>query len=1148
MKKSVRTSLQNLSISYEFALAIGNSLNMSEMLHKVIHIMVRKTNAHRGIIWVKNIDNKLQPTASVGINIKDVPAQSEIMDLRDTLNKILKSRNFVLRYKGGKDFLQYCPLLTEKEESVLIIPVANTAIIYLVYANREIADKTLANMLTSLSKKLSVAIKACIAHENIVNEIKEKEKTERELKEKTKQLISSEKKIQGLYSESEQARKSLLSILEDVAQKEKALQASEEKYRLLADNSIDVIWQMNLKLVFTYISPVIKNATGHTVEEWVGTRLSQHATTKEFFNMARKALTIIKNYKKFKYITFEAVLLKKDGTEIPVEITGKVLLNKKGFPIGIQGTTRDITERKQAEEKLNHLNLVLRAIRDVNQLITQETDRVKLINSTCDILIKNRSYNAVWIALFNKEGKIENFAGAALGGEKLTLNKVSRKNIMTLKKIKETYYCTTPEKECSFCPLYVKGTEMFFYGKIRDESNYYGLFEISGKQKFLQSEDEQELVKEVCGDLSFALHKIELNKSFQASEERYKKLFETAQDGILVTEIETMKVKYANPSICSMFGYSEDEFKELTVSDIHPKENLKYILSEFEAQARGEKILSEDIPCLKKDDTVFYADVNTSAGIIDGVKCNIGVFRDITKRKISDEKIKKLTEHNEIIVENVNEGILIIQDKMIQFVNSKILNLSGYWEAELLGKEFSDFFHPDDHDLMISNYESILKGDVQKKTHIIRLTTKHNEIKWIQVRATLINYNENPAVLLFLYDVTGKRQLEEQLLQSQKMEATGTLAGGVAHDFNNLLTSIIINTELIQMNIDNPEKIKGETTEILKVTERATSLTRQLLTFSRRQVLQKKVIDIHSLLLNIKKMLIRIIGEDIKFTTKLFKTSLYVDVDSSQIELLIMNLVINARDAMKERGKITISTTKENFDLNDLQFNLNLAEGEYLCITISDTGAGMNESEMQHIFEPFFTTKETGKGTGLGLSTVYGIALQHNGFVNVLSEKGKGSTFNVFLPLVSPRKTEKELETAEDELLSGEDRRILLVEDADIIRNAETEFLKSLEFKVFSAESAEEAIGIFTDEDGLFDLILSDVILPGMNGIELIDELFRLKPEMNIPIILVSGYTDQRVHWEKIQEQGYKFLQKPYTTEELIKAIKEMFKEFNQKD
>ena len=261
MEKPMRSSLQNLSISYECALAIGNSLNLSEMLHQVIHTMVHKTNAHRGIIWVKNGDKKLQPVASAGINIKDVPAQGEIMDLQNVLNQILKRQQFVLRCKEDKDFLQYCPVLTEKEESVLIVPVTNVAILHLVYAGREIADEPLANLLAGLSKKLSIAIKACMAHKNIINEVRVRVEAEKELKKKTGQLISGEKEVQRLYGESEQARKSLLSILEDVTQKEEALKESNENFQQVVSNITTVVWKAGIgkngAFENTYTSPVV---------------------------------------------------------------------------------------------------------------------------------------------------------------------------------------------------------------------------------------------------------------------------------------------------------------------------------------------------------------------------------------------------------------------------------------------------------------------------------------------------------------------------------------------------------------------------------------------------------------------------------------------------------------------------------------------------------------------------------------------------------------------------------------------------------------------------------------------------------------------------------------------------------------------------
>ena len=363
MEKPVRSSFQYLSISYECALAIGNSLNLSEMLHEVIHTMVHKTNAHRGIIWVKNGEKKLQPVASAGIDIEDVLAQGEIKDLRDVLNQIQKSRQFVLRNKDDKDFLQYCPVLTEKEESVLIVPVTNVAILHLVYASREIADEPLANLLAGLSKKLSVAIEACTAHENIIKEIQVREKAEKELTKKTEQLISSEKELQGLYGESEQAKKSLLSILEDVTQKENALRESEEKYRNIIENIQDIFYRGDMEGNLVMISLAGAKQMGYdSVEGMLGLNIA-----KTFYAIPEERDGFLKVLGKTGVVNdYEITLKRKDGTLVPVRASSHIYFDKSGNPLGVEGLLSDLTERKRAEQEIENLQRYNRGLIEVS--------------------------------------------------------------------------------------------------------------------------------------------------------------------------------------------------------------------------------------------------------------------------------------------------------------------------------------------------------------------------------------------------------------------------------------------------------------------------------------------------------------------------------------------------------------------------------------------------------------------------------------------------------------------------------------------------------------------------------------------------------------------------------------------------------------
>ena len=419
MEKPVRSSFQYLSISYECSLAIGNSLNLPEMLQEVIHTVVHKTNAHRGIIWVKNGEQELQPVANAGINIEDVLAQGEIKDLRDVLNQIQKRQQFVLRYKDDKDFLQYCPVLTGKEESVLIVPVTNVAILYLVYAGREIADEPLANLLASLSKKLSIAIEACTAHENVIKEIQVREKAEKELTKKTEQLVSSQKELQGLYGESEQARKSLLSILEDVAQKEEALRNSEERLaRAVEGNSIPT-FIIDINHTITHWNKSCKKLTGISAAEIIGTRKAWSAFYAEERPVAADFIVDgateeeIAGYYEGKSIKSTLIEGAYEGEDLYPDLgekgrwlffTAAPLIDQQGKIVGAIETFQDITERKQAEEKIKEYSENLESMVEVRTkelkraLYDTEESRDKIdgiLKSISDGLIVTDTYTRI---------------------------------------------------------------------------------------------------------------------------------------------------------------------------------------------------------------------------------------------------------------------------------------------------------------------------------------------------------------------------------------------------------------------------------------------------------------------------------------------------------------------------------------------------------------------------------------------------------------------------------------------------------------------------------------------------------------------------------------------------------------------------------
>jgi CheY-like chemotaxis protein len=368
------------------------------------------------------------------------------------------------------------------------------------------------------------------------------------------------------------------------------------------------------------------------------------------------------------------------------------------------------------------------------------------------------------------------------------------------------------------------------------------------------------------------------------------------------------------------------------------------------------------------------------------------------------------------------------------------------------------------------------------------------------------------------------------------MEAVGTLAGGIAHDFNNLITVIKGHCELIIRKIAKDNPLNDNLEEVLQAASSASMLTSQLLAFSRRQMFQLVSMDINSLIIDLKKMISRLIGEDISLKTKLDQCPTFVKADPTQITQVIMNLSLNARDSMSNGGDLIIRTENVTLKGNKEKSVPESQIGKFVCLTIQDTGIGMEEQTLQHIFEPFFTTKGPGEGTGLGLSVVYGIIKQHKGWIDVHSEEGKGTTFKIYLPafpLVKNTKNKRNIS-----IPKGKGERILLVEDESAVRKYVKEALEENGYWIFDASMAKEALDIFEKEGGNFDLVLSDVVLPEINGLHLIELLMLRKPDLKV--LLTSGYMDKKSQWPVIKEKGFPFLQKPYNLDDLFKAVKQI--------
>lgn len=381
-----------------------------------------------------------------------------------------------------------------------------------------------------------------------------------------------------------------------------------------------------------------------------------------------------------------------------------------------------------------------------------------------------------------------------------------------------------------------------------------------------------------------------------------------------------------------------------------------------------------------------------------------------------------------------------------------------------------------------------------------------------------------------------KEKLQSQLLQAQKMEAIGTLTGGVAHDFNNLLTVILGYSELIKKKMEPGNPLYDNLRQISNAAEMAVRLTRQLLLFSRKQPMEIAILDINEMVNDLLKLIKRVIGEDISICTILEPTLYKIRGDAGFIEQVIMNLVINAKDAMPQGGELRIKT--ENLILDEA-YCRHVAEakpGKCICLSMADTGIGMDSYILQHIFDPFFTTKQRGKGTGLGLSVVYGIVKQQEGFIQVESEPGQGATFKIYFPALAGEFKGKTPGAASPQKFRGQGQRILLVEDEAELREFTYKILQDNGYRVQVSDSAERALAAFEKKNQNFQLAFIDIVLPEKNGLVLAEELLGIKPDLKV--ILTSGYTDDKVQWQTIRQKGFPFIQKPFSIEDLLRVIR----------
>jgi PAS domain S-box-containing protein len=638
-------------------------------------------------------------------------------------------------------------------------------------------------------------------------------------------------------------------------------------------------------------------------------------------------------------------------------------------------------------------------------------------------------------------------------------------------------------------------------------------------------------------------------EGLRRSESRYRLLYERNVDAIVMVEPETHGIVLANPAASEMLGYSEAELLARKLSDLHPTECWDVLRERYAEGLRSESRVGPECVVRTSSGEERLAEITATRLSLEGKDVLLVHLRDITEQRRAEGMLRDSERRKGAILDTALDCILTIDHLgCVTEFNRAAERTFGYLRENVLGCDLADLVTPPS--LREAHREGLrrLLGTgastvLGRRIETVAMRSDGSEFP-VELAVTRVEGIDPPSFTGYIRDLTERRaaeealrRSEEQLRQSQKMEAVGVLAGGVAHDFNNLLTVIMTQSELLlkELSASNPSRPKAEA--IHAASARGSLLTRQLLTFSRNEVCAPENVDLNAIVRDGEELLRRLLGEDVELACVLSQDPARVRADRGHLEQVILNLAVNARDAMPDGGGLRIEVSHARLDEMQAGALSTIGPGPYCVLTVTDTGVGMDLDIQRRIFEPFFTTKERGKGTGLGLSTVYGIVKQGGGSVTVSSEPGRGAVFCVYLPQAPEPASASAREPRMGSLCQGTET-ILLVEDEPAVRAIGRELLEINGYRILEAEHGIQALEIASSFQGTIDLLLSDVVMPRMSGRELAERMMVLRP--GIRVLLVSGFADDRVMRNGVLDSGMAFLQKPFTLESLSQRVRDV--------
>ncbi len=907
----------------------------------------------------------------------------------------------------------------------------------------------------------------------------------------------------SVYSPAPEYFVAVFDVITDRKQAEAALGAHLKFLQLLLDTIPNPIFFKDAQGGYLGCNTAFEDLFGITREEIVGKTVYDIFPPELADEYRRKDLAVFQTTGTQVY---ETVVQTREGARRNAVFHKATFSDPEGRVGGLVGVIMDITGLKQAEEALRQSEERFRAIFEHAQVGISMTD------------LEGRYLQA--------NQALQQFLG------------YTAEELMSLT-FKEV---THPE-------------DLPSYGRLRDTLVRGQFQHYSLEKRYVRKDGEivwaqlmVALLKDAQGNpqnlistyVDITAHK-QAEEALRESEERFRAIFESAPVGISMTDLEG-RVLQSNRVLQALLGYTAEELRgKDSVEIIHPEDRPENARLGKEVLTGNQRHYFMNNRLLRKNGEIVWGHVTVT--LLRDVRGEpeyfVGTVLDITAQKQAEEELRKSEKRFRLLAETIQDVFWITTPDMWQvtYLSPGYVQVWGRPRERLYQepRSFRESIYPEDRERVLAEMARGRELEIPWSQEY-RIIKPGGEVRWIQDRGFPVR-DDHSHVIMFTgvaTDITERKALEQQLLQAQKMEVAGRLAGGVAHDFNNLIMAIMGYAELMGAKILKGNPLYSYLEEIRKATDRAAGLTQQLLTFSRQQIMKPQVIDLNRVLLDLKQMLERVLGEDVDLEIMVDSGTAPVKADAGQLTQILMNLVVNARDAMPRGGRITIETAKIDFEESrHTRFAL-ASPGPYVRLTVRDTGLGMNEETRAHIFEPFFTTKEPGKGTGLGLSTVYGIVKQSQGYIDLKSEPGRGSAFTIYLPRLETAVHAPESAGPITKRLRGTET-ILLVEDEDVLRTLLGKFLRLCGYTVLEARHGGEALLLCERHQGTIHLMVTDVVMPQMSGRELADRLLPLHPGMKV--LFMSGYTEDAVVHHGVAHLSMPFLQKPFKPIQLVQKI-----------